>query len=335
MTNVLLVCPMDDGQTGVYVHDALIKLGHKVAFFDHQHVATDEGFEKMNTMLVSAVEQLKPDITIILKGLGIVRPTIDAIRKVHDHKIVGWIFDVTLGGTYVKDGPEAYIDFIKSLDAFYTVDRDALPELKKLGITAKWLQEACALTQHTAPVFNSVQKRKYGGEVVFLGSVGTIHPNRAKILKRVYDEGIPLHIYGRVHYNKDEEPDWVKDSHTGFEAINDYHSLVCNASKVVLGIDGWDHRDQAYSARLFRVLCAGGFYLTTHTKNMEEFFTPGKHLDTYKDEDELVEKLYKYLQDDDLRATIAEEGRKEVVEKHQFIHRMKELLENEGFNEED
>jgi spore maturation protein CgeB len=300
-------------------------MGNNVAFLDWRVVGNNKGEEGLNEMLVDAIDKLKPDLTLIIKGLGINPSTIEKMRVKHRHPIVGWIFDVTLGGTYVPKS-NRYVDFIKSLDMFYTIDLSAVTELKALGVKAEWLPEGCYPPEHKEIVFNSIQERKYGTDVVFLGSVGSIHPNRAEILKRIFDEGFQLKLYGEVLYPENKEPDWVKDTHTGFEAINDYHSLVCKASKVVVGIDGWPHREMSYSARLYRTLCAGGFYLTSNTKGIEKEFVPGKHLDVYNTPDELIEKLAFYLSNDDLRAKIAAEGQKLVLEKHTFEQRLNKII---------
>ena len=323
--NILIASPMLDAQTGPYIFNSLIKMKHKVAYFDWRHLTQEKGIKHMNDEFLVATKQLKPDLTIIVKGLGIMPETIKKAKDIHNHPIVGWIFDVTLGGTYVKD-VQPYVEFLKTLDRFYTIDNDAVPELKTLGVNAEWLPEGCFEPEHKEAVINSIQKRRWGADIVFLGAVGSIHPNREKFLSRLHKDGYKFKIYGDVLYEKDKEPTWVKDHHTGYGAINDYHSLVCNTSKVVIGLDGWPHRDKSYSARLYRTLCAGAFYLTTHTKGIEEAFTPGVHLDTFKDEDEMIEKLVKYLGDDELREKIAKAGQKEVMEKHQFIHRLEKII---------
>lgn len=325
--NVLLVCPMEDNQSGLYLHDSLIEMGHNVAFFDWRKVLEEKGGKALNDMLVEAVDELKPDLTLVIKGLGIDAVTIKKMRETHKHPIVCWIFDVTLGGRYVKDVPQ-YIEVIKQYDTFYTIDNSAIPELTALGVNAKWLSEGCFPRQHKEEIINFMQKKKYGEDIVFLGSIGSIHPNRSAILKRLHDEGFKFKIYGQVYFPDGQDPNWAKDHHTGFEAINDYHSMVVNSSKIVLGIDGWPDREKAYSARLYRTLCPGGFYLTTHTKGIEEEFVPGEHLDTYKDLDELVEKVTYYLMNDEERERIAKAGQELVLKKHQFTNRLQIILDD-------
>jgi len=325
MANIFLVSPIQDQQSGHYIHDSFVRMGHKVAFFDWRKVAQDMGVKKMNEELISAMKELKPDLTVIIKGLGITGETIKKIKETHTKPIVGWVFDVTLGGTYVKD-VEPYVDFIKELDMFYTMDNDAVPELKDLGVNAKWLTEGCFLPAHSEQVLNSVQTKRYGSDIVFLGSVGSIHKNRTQFLKRIWEEGFNLKIYGEIAYPEGKEPDWVKECHTGFSAINNMHSVCCGSSKIILGIDGWPDRSKSWSARMYRTMAPGGFYLTTHTKDIEEHFELGEHLDTFKDEDELIEKIIYWLNDDEKRERVSKAGQDLVLRDYKFENRLQEIV---------
>jgi len=296
--NILLVCPMKDEQSGMFLQNSLIQLKHRVAYFDWRHIVEEKGVKNMNKILIDSVEQLKPELILIIKGVGITGETIKRLKEKHKTNIVGWIFDVTLGGTFIKDVPQ-YINMIKELDTFYTIDADAINELKKLKVNAKWLTQGCFPKIHKEPVYNSIQQRKWGTDIVFLGSVGSIHLERDKFLKRLHDEGYPYKIYGNVYYPKNQEPTWVKDHHTGYEAINEHHSLICATSKIIIGLDGWTDRKYSWSFRLYKTLCANGFYLTKYTKGMEDIFKIGEHLDTFKTEEEMVKKIDYYLTHDE------------------------------------
>ena len=325
--NILLVSPMADGQSGRFIHDTFIQMGHRIAYFDWRHLTQEKGIEGMNSTLIDAITELKPDLTLIVKGAGLSADTIKKIREIHNHVIVGWIFDCTLSGVFLKD-VAGYVDFVKQLDTFYTFDETGAKELKELGVNTKCLPQACYKPLHKEQVINSVQKKKYGSDIVFIGSVGGIHKNRAQILERLHKEGFNFKIYGDVLYTKDKEPDWVKDHHTGFAAIDDMHSLIINSSKIVLGIDGWPEREKAWSLRLYKTLCAGGFYLTTHTKDIEKSFELGKYLDTFKDEDDLIEKIIYWLQEDNKRQEVAKTGQKLILDKYTFENSLQEIINN-------
>lgn len=322
---ILLTASVEDSQTGLYIHNALIELGHQVATLDNKMVMKKYGIEFLRNQYVEALSTLKPDLSLVIKGEGLNADTLKKGKELHHHKLIGWVFDVTVGGIMVKDAHN-YVEMLKVMDQFYTIDKSALEELRNLGVNADWLSEGCDVEYHKPAIYNSYQARKYGADVVFLGSVGGIHPNREKILQRVFDEGFNLKLYGEVYYEKGTEPEFVKKCHTGYEAINDMHSLACQASKIVIGMDGWPHREGAWSARVYRTLCAGGFLLTTKTEGMDNIFKPGEHLDYFESEDELIEKIIKYLGDDEARERISKAGMELVQKEHTFQNRLTEML---------
>ena len=329
--NILVVGPTGGDHNSNYIHNSLIDMGHNVAIYDPREVIRNIGTEKMQFHFTENLELLQPDLTIVLKGLEFTKETIQQAKKVCKNPIVNWIFDVTLAGTMVEKA-EWYTDMIKEYTIFYTIDEDAIKPLKKLGVNAKLLSEASHTPTYGEQILNYVQKKKFGSEVVFIGSVGGIHDNREKLLARIHAEGIPLKIYGDVLYKENTEPEWVKECHSGYAVQNNMHSVACNSAKIVIGCDGWPHRSKSNSSRMYRTMDSGSFYLNTDTKGTNEIFTPGVHYDVYKDEDDLIEKIIYYLTHEEERAKIALAGQKEVQEKHQFENRLKQIIEDTNEN---
>jgi len=325
--NVLICCPMKDGQSGVFMHDTLIEMGHSVAFFDWRVIGEAKGADGMNKELIGAIEKLSPDITIIAKGLGITADTIKQMREIHDHYIVGWMFDCTLGPHEIYDVPD-YVEFAKSLDTYYAFSQNNVENLGRIGINTKLLPQANYHNDYYPDVVNSIQKRKWGADIVFIGNVGGLHPNRDRVLNRIYEEGFDLKLYGEVLFPENTEPEYVKDCHSGYAVYGDQHNKVVACSKIVLGLDAFPDREGSWSVRIYKVMGAGGFYLTTHTKGIEKMFVPGEHLETYKDDDELISKIVKYLTNDEEREKIAEQGRKEVEENHTQRQRLQVIVDD-------
>ncbi|RKM54339.1 spore maturation protein CgeB [Butyrivibrio sp. X503] len=78
--------------------------------------------------------------------------------------------------------------------------------------------------------------------------------------------------------------------------------------------------------RIWDILACGGFLLTNYQPELDEFLTPGVHLETYRSIDELVEKSVYYLEHDDEREAIAQNGYKKICEEDSVLHRVMAMI---------
>ena len=81
--------------------------------------------------------------------------------------------------------------------------------------------------------------------------------------------------------------------------------------------------------RVFEALACGSLLVTNDlTDNgQEELFRNGRHLVTYSNDAELIDRVDHYLSHPDERLAVAARGRMEVVEKHTYRHRMQTILD--------
>lgn len=329
---VMLLAPLDDQQTGVYLIETIFGLGWKIAPYDFR-AGLKLGSQLMNDTIMTNFNKLNPDLVLILKGLGIYPETIQEMKK--KAKVAIWTFDVTLGGLPVKDSPN-YIELIKEADYYFTISKGDIEDLKKLGVNAIWLKEGSCDRFHYWVPTNTFEKESWGAEAIFCGTIGTekFHEDRIAFLESIIDASIDLKIYGLV-VNPDKIPPKILDRHTKIQIINEEHNIACSAAKIVLGHCGWPDVEESYSARLYRTLAAKGFYLTNYVKGMENTFkinypkdapiTDDQHFVVYYDNDDCVRKIFKMLKNEELRNKIAENGMKLVQENHTFKNRMIEM----------
>jgi len=96
---------------------------------------------------------------------------------------------------------------------------------------------------------------------------------------------------------------------------------IYSASKLVF--------NSAYSndinMRVFEAMCSGSCLFTDH-QQWEGMFVDCQHLLEYKSEDEMIERAKYYTKYDDEREEIARHGQMEVLSKHTYLHRAKEIL---------
>lgn len=78
--------------------------------------------------------------------------------------------------------------------------------------------------------------------------------------------------------------------------------------------------------RTFETLGCETFLLTNETPGLCELFEIGKHLVTYNDHNDLIEKINYYLNNENERNQIAKNGYSHVMEKHTYLERMKYFI---------
>jgi spore maturation protein CgeB len=78
--------------------------------------------------------------------------------------------------------------------------------------------------------------------------------------------------------------------------------------------------------RNFEVPGCGGFVLTGHAENLDEYFVPGREIVCYQDEEELIRLARYYLDHEEERAAIAQAGYQRTLREHTYDHRFREIF---------
>ncbi|MGH3441967.1 MAG: glycosyltransferase family protein [Nitriliruptorales bacterium] len=155
-------------------------------------------------------------------------------------------------------------------------------------------------------------------ELVFVG-------NSRRVRRRIIDDLTPtphdLAVYGRDWTRDLVDPKYVKGELIPNRVLNRHYS----AADIVLN-DHWDDmREWGFlSNRLYDALACGAFVVSDHVDGIEEEFDGA--VVTYRDPMELREGIARYLADPDARKEKAERGRKIVLERHTFAHRIDTIL---------
>lgn len=102
--------------------------------------------------------------------------------------------------------------------------------------------------------------------------------------------------------------------------------VIFNRSKINLNITTKGIRD-GVSLRVFDVLGCGGFLITNYQSEISEIFVPGEDLEIYTSIEDLAEKVEYYLEHEDERKRIAQNGYKKVKEYHNHKVRIAQMLE--------
>jgi len=178
-------------------------------------------------------------------------------------------------------------------DIIYGFAKAELPFYKQFNKNSYWLPLASDVDTHEEI---NIEK------TIDVGFVGNLNNNRINMINFLLDKGIP------IQYSYSQQ---------------DYAKLI-SQTKINLNVG---ITDAGYQQRVFEILCAGGFLLTNKVKD-EDIFENKKHLVYYKNFDDLVNLCYYYNSHEDEAKIIANMGQQEVLEKHTYIHRAQQIVED-------
>lgn len=191
---------------------------------------------------------------------------------------------------------ERHIDIAKRFDVVFVAQKEYLPNFKENGIqNVFWLPLACDPEIHG---------KKGDDKLYDIGFVGSLNnPQRIELLNKLR-QGFNIY-YERCFLERMAE--------------------VFSQSKIVFN----NSVRSDLNMRVFEAMCSGSMLLTDEAEGsgLTELFQDRKHLVIYRNEKELLELADYYLKNDAEREKVAASGVKEVLAKHTYEHRVKEMVE--------
>jgi spore maturation protein CgeB len=312
-----------------YLEKAIRLLGHELFVFeDRQHSIPGRlrkylpflnqiDLKIINKKMISIAEKTKPDIAIVTGGHRI---SSAMINQVKDEGIICilWTIDAPLYFQPIMDVAPFY-------DQIFCQGTEAIELLDKAGIRgAQWLPMACDPDYHHPVECTSEEKKKYGSDIVFVGSY---YPERAALFEKMTD--LDLTIWG---------PGWeslpqsspLKRKIRGKYTTPDEWLKIYSVSKIVLATHYQDpqNRFPVYQAspRVFEAMACGCFVISDRQRDVFSLFEDGKHLVGFDNPNDLIEKIKYYLAHPEEREAIARRGREEVLKNHTYADRIKKLI---------
>lgn len=101
---------------------------------------------------------------------------------------------------------------------------------------------------------------------------------------------------------------------------------IYNSSKINLNITMQGKSSVNY--HVYEVLASGGFLLTDERADLKKYFEISKNLETYKDTNDLIDKINFYLKNLNIAQKIAYSGKFEVIRNHTFSKRVRTILQS-------
>lgn len=336
---ILVVQPLYGGSltVGRYAVAALRELGHVVEVFEgpafngsfnalkSMRIGSDrlEALENSFLQIVSQAvlaqaESFEPDLVLAPAQAPLSRQALGRLRRDGVLTAMWFVEDFNLF-TYWKG-------FAPHYDIFAVIQKEPfLSQLTEIGVqNALYLPLAGLESFHRPLDLDSVEKRKYGADVSFLGAG---YPNRRIAFRQLlrYDfriwgsdwEGDPL-LATRLQRSGDRiEPEEAIRIFAASKINLNLHSSVRADPPVVQG--------DFVNPRTFELACCGAFQLVDKRTLLGECFAEDE-LATFTDMDSLTAAIDHYLAAPEERGDMAEKARRRALAEHTYKARMQTLL---------
>jgi spore maturation protein CgeB len=316
-----------------YIEKALSAQGCHTVFFNNRDFVIPGRLRKrityiekvdlkrINSRLVSKITSLKPDLFLEAGGYRILPETIDRIKNI-GVKTMLWTIDA----------PREFDPIIKAAphyDFVFTGGSEAYDILKNTGAkNLHWLPFACDPDFHKPQKLAKEEKKLYDCDIAFVGTLDPdLYPYRMRMLEAISDfnigvwgpgaEKIPSSspLTKRIRGNKTTPEVWTK---------------IYSQAKIVLCSHYKDPHGNIpchqASPRVYEVLACGAFLLVDEQKDVKKLFKDREELVIFKNINELKKHLSYYLKRTEERKLIEALGRKSVLKRHTYGHRVRDLL---------
>ncbi len=314
--DVLLVAP-NDGATSLYISEAFAELGRRVDLWDYRMLAQARNLPFMNYALEEKGKNYS--LVLVLKGETIHERTLSRLSEATRTAL--WHFDSW------QAREKWIVEKARNIQHFFTISKGLLSWYREQGVNAHWLTEGCSPVHHGRPVrdVNMYGGQKYVSEITFIGTVAGVN-DRAEWLAEIGRKFGALKVWGSF---PDQQ---IARFYRGRAQTDEDHTEICNRSKVNLDRSRTPEIEGSWSARVYRVMAAGGFLLANNVEGIKGYFKDGQELVVYEHDnmEDCLGKIAYYLEHPKERHAIASRGKLRALTVETFRHRLQELLKVVG-----
>lgn len=224
-------------------------------------------------------------------------------------------FVVNFTGDVRHPLPQWYIDFGKHIDCTLFSNVTDVYEARRLGINAEFLQYG-----YDPEIYNPLVTTSHCPEIVFLGNnyhnqfpLSIKRSEMVRFLKREY--GNRFAVYGTNWDGTDGN----------FMGDQKGEASIYRGCKIAINYSHFDY-ERYSSDRLFRIMGTGAFCLSHRYPGIHIDFEVGKNLAVFDTLEHLKAQIDFYLNDDQERIRIAENGNKHALKNFTFDAMIQNLL---------
>lgn len=325
MSKILFIGDLNTYGRGYQRYRTLKEMGHDVIAFSHTKVSLPGRIDKpsliyrifwklripldtthVNKKIREAIGSATFDVVWIEKGNMIWPWTLRYIKEVAP---LARIVSCSEDDMYATHGHSFWYRIgLCYYCLVFTTKIYNLNELKLFGAKkTKLFLDSYDEKIHKPMNLTEVEKERFSCDV---GAIGAFENERAESLLYLAEHGIIVNVWGN---------DWGKmvNFHPNLVIKNeflfgeDYSKAIC-ATKINLNFLRKINRDEVTS-RSVEIPACGGFMLSERTARHLEFFEEGEEAEFFSSNEEMLEKIRRYLENKEEREKIARAGMERCI----------------------
>ena len=296
--------------TGKRLNNGFIRLGHNVLSISDRDIVSNykslrdpSGVRTLNHKIISSYKNFKPDVIVMGHADSVKTETLNYLKNLNKHlKICQWFLDpISKNGPDYKNNKNRLLKFTKVTDSnFITTNPKSLDfKVKNSFFIPNPADESFEILKNynydcDNDIFFAMSHGVHRG-VLKKGKID----DREKFLKKLVEDNkqIKFDLYGL----ENKQPIW-----------GDNFIKNLSNSKMGLNLSRGIPIKYYSSDRLAQLMGNGLLTLIDEKTSYSDFFTK-KEIVTYKNYNDLIEKINKYKKDDKERKLIAKNGKKKYL----------------------
>ncbi len=276
---------------------------------------------QMNARLVKRVQTWNPDVLLVFRGGYITADSIESINRTTSCVTVNFYPDNPFG---LASYPPLSFDALLEYQIFLTRDRYFEQELKAAGASNVHYMPHGYDPVFYRPFSRSAKVRDgFGGDGSF---VGAVYPFRTFLLVGLTEPGTDLRIWGRPNWKTAGTP-WLQQRYRGGPITQDEKLKVYASSRINLNLQHPGGSIFGLDERSFGIIGTGGFLLVNHKRDIEKYFELGEEVDTYRNREDLQQKIKLYLSQPEETAKMAHKAMERAQREHTHRNRVARLID--------
>ena len=284
---------------------------------------------KINQDFMNMARILQPDFIFIYRGTHILFSSLQKVKQTMPNIVlVGYNNDDPFSNDYPKYIWRHFITSIPVYDLVLAYRKNNIKDLKKAGARHVDLLKPWYIPERNHPLdLSDEEMKRYGCDVIFIGHYE--EDGRKQSLEKIVRKGFNLKLYGpgfiKWDYAIRNSPELSSFIPLQLVWGEEYNKAI-NGAKVALCFLSKLNRD-TYTRRCFEIPASGTMLLSEYTEDLADMFREGVEADFFRSEEELIDKLRKYVDNDSLRKRIASAGRQRIVaDGHDVYSRAKYIV---------